>query len=203
LAPKEPWLYGDAFLAGFRATIAMRYRLMPYLFAQAKDSSQHGLPMLRALFLEFPDDPGSWQIDDSYLLGSSLLVAPLLHGGERTRDVYLPPGQWTDYQSGKRYGPGWHRLTAGDVPGIILVREGTILPHMNLAQSTSQLDWSRLHLEVYPTSAGTATGLIFRPEDAQPAAIAVTTTEQGARLVADPWKGAVTWTIQTGPGSRR
>ena len=74
---------------------------MPYVYAQAKDCSEHGLPMVRALFVEFPDDPGSWLVDDEYLYGSSILVAPLMHENETGRDVYLPPGTWIDYQTGQ------------------------------------------------------------------------------------------------------
>ena len=73
---------------------------MPYIYAQAKDSSERGLPMLRALFVEYPDDPGSWLVEDQYLLGSDILVAPLMEEGTTGRDVYLPPGEWVDYQTG-------------------------------------------------------------------------------------------------------
>ena len=85
----------------FRTIDELKYRLMPYVYAQAKDCSEHGLPMVRALFVEFPDDPGSWLVDDEYLYGSSILVAPLMHENETGRNVYLPPGTWIDYQSGQ------------------------------------------------------------------------------------------------------
>ena len=55
----------------FRIEDGLKYKLMPYVYAQAKDCSDHGLPMVRALFVEFPDDPGSWQIGDEYLFGSA------------------------------------------------------------------------------------------------------------------------------------
>ena len=136
-APKEPWLYGDDFMNKFRTIDELKYKLMPYVYAQAKDSSAHGLPMVRALFLEFPQDPGSWLVDDEYIYGSSLLVAPLLHENETSRAVYLPPGTWIDYQSGKDYSGGWQTIEAGKIPEIILVRDGTVIPHIALAQSTS------------------------------------------------------------------
>ena len=69
-APKEPWNYGTNFMDKFRTIDELKYKLMPYVYAQAKDSSEHGLPMVRALFVEFPDDPGSWNVDDEYLYGS-------------------------------------------------------------------------------------------------------------------------------------
>jgi alpha-D-xyloside xylohydrolase len=96
--------------------------------------------MLRPLFLEFPDDPGSWLPEDQYLFGAGLLVAPLLTP-DRTRQVYLPPGRWTDRQSGRTYdGPGWRRLTAGEIPVIALVRAGVTLPEIPVVQSTAWMD---------------------------------------------------------------
>jgi alpha-D-xyloside xylohydrolase len=97
---EKPWLYSKEFLEGFRKADNMRYELMPYIYAQAKESSQKGLPMLRALFVEFPNDPGSWLVDNEYLFGSSMLVAPLLEEVTE-RDVYLPEGTWIDYQTKK------------------------------------------------------------------------------------------------------
>lgn len=77
--PTEPWLYDSKRVQDvFRKSAEMKYRLMPYVYAQAKECTEKGLPMLRALFVEFPDDPGAWKVDDEYLFGSQILVAPLL-----------------------------------------------------------------------------------------------------------------------------
>ena len=76
--PTEPWEYGEDFMNAFRLADEMKYKLMPYIYAQAKDCTERGLPMLRALFIEYPNDPGSWLIDDEYLFGSDMLVAPLV-----------------------------------------------------------------------------------------------------------------------------
>jgi len=165
VAPKEPWEYGPAFMDEFRRAVEMRYRLMPYIYAQAKDSSEHGLPLLRALFVDYPDDPGAWQVDDEFCFGSDLLVAPLMHEGERSRAVYLPPGNWVDYQSGKDYAGGWHQIEAGPVRAIVLVRDGAALPQLPLAQSTRQMDWSKVELVVFGKKATTARALICLPTE--------------------------------------
>ena len=136
--PTEPWLYDSKRVQDvFRKSAEMKYRLMPYVYAQAKECTEKGLPMLRALFVEFPDDPGAWKVDDEYLFGSQILVAPLLESGMTGRTVYLPEGKWIDYQTEKVYEGGWHRIEAGSLPIIMLVRDGSVLPHLKLAQSTA------------------------------------------------------------------
>jgi alpha-D-xyloside xylohydrolase len=161
--PREPWLYSKDFLEGFRKADNMRYELMPYIYAQAKESSQKGLPMMRALFVEYPNDPGAWLVDNEYLFGSSMLVAPLFEEVTE-RDVYLPAGTWIDYQTKKVYEGGWHKIKAGEVPIIVLVKDGSAIPHIALAQSTKDMDWSKLTLKVFASDKTTAASAkVFLP----------------------------------------
>lgn len=164
--PTEPWLYDSKRVQDvFRKSAEMKYRLMPYVYAQAKECTEKGLPMLRALFVEFPDDPGAWKVDDEYLFGSQILVAPLLESGMTGRTVYLPEGKWIDYQTEKVYEGGWHRIEAGSLPIIMLVRDGSVLPHLKLAQSTAEMDWSKMSLKVYSADKKQAEGLVCLPAD--------------------------------------
>lgn len=164
--PTEPWLYDSKRVQDvFRKSAEMKYRLMPYVYAQAKECTEKGLPMLRALFVEFPDDPGAWKVDDEYLFGSQILVAPLLESGMTGRTVYLPEGKWIDYQTEKVYEGGWHRIEAGSLPIIMLVRDGSVLPHLKLAQSTAEMDWSKMSLKVYSADKKQAEGLVCLPGD--------------------------------------
>jgi len=195
IAPKEPWNYGSAFEDEFRAIDELKYRLMPYVYAQARDCSDHGLPMVRALFIEYPDDPGSWLVDDEYLFGSSILVAPLMHENATGRNVYLPPGTWIDYQTGKAYDGGWHHLEAGKLPVVMLVRDGTVLPEIKLAQSTMQMDWSKLNLVVFAKAATAATGLVCLPSDNELHELTLDKKGGGFQLATDPLAGKVTWKI--------
>lgn len=164
--PTEPWLYDSKRVQDvFRKSAEMKYRLMPYVYAQAKECTEKGLPMLRALFVEFPDDPGAWKVDDEYLFGSQILVAPLLESGMTGRTVYLPEGKWIDYQTEKVYEGGWHRIEAGSLSIIMLVRDGSVLPHLKLAQSTAEMDWSKMSLKVYSADKKQAEGLVCLPAD--------------------------------------
>ena len=151
--PKEPWHYGESFTDAFRASVELKYRLLPYIYAQSADSCARGLPLVRTLFLEYPEDPGAWLVEDAYMLGSDLLVAPLFE--ETTgRAVYLPTGEWIDYQTGRSYsGGGWHTIEAGPIPVVLLVRAGVALPHAPLVQHTGELDWTQQELVAYPRDA--------------------------------------------------
>ncbi len=161
--PKEPWLYNESFTDAFRESAEMRYKLMPYIYAQAKESTEKGLPMLRTLFIEFPDDPGAWLIEDQYMFGADMLVAPLFMAGQKERNVYLPGGNWVDYQTGQIYRAGWNKIQAGKIPAVILIREGATIPHIQLAQSTAQMDWSKLEMIVYGKELSEAQGLVCIP----------------------------------------
>ena len=161
---QRTWEYDPEFVDIYRRTVELKYSLMPYIIAQAKESSAQGYPMLRTLFFEYPNDPTSWLIEDEYMFGSDLLVAPLIEDGD-TRKVYLPPGSWIDYQSGKVYAGGqWHQITAGQVPVIALVKDHSVIPHIAIAQSTAQMDWKNIELRVFSTDRSAVAGLFALPD---------------------------------------
>jgi alpha-D-xyloside xylohydrolase len=85
-----------------------------------------------------------------------------------SRNVYLPAGcKWIDYQTGKVYESGWQTITAGKIPAVILVRDGSVIPHAPLAQRTDQIQWDKVELKTYKASARKCTGLLFKPGDTQ------------------------------------
>ncbi len=147
---KEPWFFGREFVSYFRRCVEMKYRLMPYVLAEAEDAAKRGHPMLRALFFDYPDDPTSWLIEDEYLFGRDILVAPIFGEGD-SREVYLPPCSWIDYQTGARYEGGrWHRISPSPIECVILVRDGAEIPHAEVAQHTGAIDRKAIR----PTSFG-------------------------------------------------
>ena len=162
--PTEPWLISESFTDAFRECAEMKYRLMPYVYAQAKHCTEKGLPMVRALFVEFPKDPGAWLVEDEYMFGSQILVAPLLESGN-SRMCYLPKGKWIDYQTGRIYEGGYQDIEAGHIPAIILVRDGSLIPHAPLAQRTDKIEWDKIEWKAYKADAQKCTGLLFRPGD--------------------------------------
>ena len=166
--PTEPWLYNDKnFLNYFRKCAELKYKLMPYVYAQAKESSENGWPMMRALLFEYPDDPGAWLVEDEYLFGNNLLVAPMLEDGTG-RDVYLPgKDKWIDYQTGKVYNPGWNYVECGELEIVIMVKDGSAIPHVPVAQCTDQLKWDKITWKQYKADKKTAEGLLCLPADSK------------------------------------
>lgn len=123
--PNELWSFGEEVYEILAGLVHLRERLRPYLRDVMAEAHTAGLPAMRGLFLAFPEDSACWEVDDQYLLGADLLVAPVLEAGARSRAVYLPAGTgWTDPRDGRRYDGGRTvELAAplGSVP--VLVRD--------------------------------------------------------------------------------
>jgi alpha-D-xyloside xylohydrolase len=192
--PREPWEYDDAFVVDFRRAVELKYTLMPYIWTQSKIAAERGWPMMRALFIEYPDDPTSWMVEDEYLLGADLLVAPLF-AEATSRRVYLPPGSWIDYQTGRAYeGAKWHTVGAGEIPIVLFVRDGAVIPHVAVAQSTSAIDWKQIELRAFSTRQASTDVQVALP-DGPVRTLRVT----GTRVESDPFAGSVQWRVTRRP----
>lgn len=165
MPPKEPWNYSEKFLELFRKQMNLRYRILPYIFAQSIKSSASGYPIMRSMFFEFPEDKNCLGIEDQYMFGEDILVAPLFEDNAREREVYLPEGKWIDLQHpGVFYeGNRWLTIPAGELRGIALVREGAVIPMVDAAITTSKIDWEslRYHWFTIEESSCTGTGLEY------------------------------------------
>ncbi len=113
----------------FRRYAQLHVSLFPYFYTYAHEAAKTGLPIMRHLILEFPDDPKTYDANEEYLLGEKILVAPVIEQGATTRSLYLPKGSWVDYWTGQII-EGGRRVTVpapiGHIP--ILVRAGSIIP---------------------------------------------------------------------------
>jgi alpha-D-xyloside xylohydrolase len=126
-AYKVPWLYDEESVSVLRFFTKLKCRLMPYLFGAACEAAQKGIPVMRPMILEFPDDPACDYLDRQYMLGSSLLVAPVFSPAG-TVSYYLPAGQWTNFFTGETLSGGCWRNEKHDYHSIpLLVRSNTIL----------------------------------------------------------------------------
>jgi alpha-glucosidase (family GH31 glycosyl hydrolase) len=146
-----PWAHGPEVEAICRRYAELRYRLLPYTYTLAWQAHTAGLPLMRPLVLNFPDDPRTWTLDHEYLWGDDLLVAPVTREGATSWPVYLPAGGWFDFWTGERHeGPGGVTLAAPLDRLPLLVRAGAILPLGPIVQHTGERELDELTLQIYP-----------------------------------------------------
>lgn len=150
--PREPWHFSEHGLQIFQAYLKLRCRLLPYLYTCAWEATQTGAPIIRPLFWADPR-PAYREIQDCFLLGDALLVAPILHRGARGRRIHLPPGDWYDFWDAAPFsGEGEIEIAAPLDRIPLLVQAGAVLP--------MQRD-GRLRLHLFPPTQGTRESLLF------------------------------------------
>ncbi|WP_028986283.1 alpha-xylosidase [Thermicanus aegyptius] len=124
---RVPWLFDEEAVDVLRHFTKLKYRLMPYLFAMAVEAAEKGIPMMRAMMLEFPDDPTCEYLDRQYMLGDGLLVAPIFRE-DGTVKYYVPEGRWTHFLTGETIqGSGWRTEKHNYFSLPVLVRPNTFL----------------------------------------------------------------------------
>ncbi len=159
---QEPWAHGEPYESLNRAAIELRYRLLPYLYTAFWQCSERGLPMARPLSLEFQADPQTHTLDDEFLFGDSLLVAPVCTPGTVCRQVYLPNGPWFDFWTGLRYDGPVAMTVPASLPELpIFARGGTVVPMWPLRQYVGQRPVDVLTLNIFP---GTGTSWLYEDD---------------------------------------
>ena len=129
---------------------------MPYIYSAAKETCDTGLPMMRALWLHYPDDPATRLLGDEYLFGRDILVAPVVEKGATSRKVYLPRGPWYDFWTREKFAAAGEVTRKVDLDSIpLFVRAGAILPMGPVKQYTDEKVDGPLHLWVHPGADGT------------------------------------------------
>lgn len=124
-SPNEVWSYGEDNYQLMKACLLLRERLRPYIDGLMREAHEQGDPPMRPLFYHYSQQPESWQVEDQYLLGRDLLVAPVLHAGQREREVWLPAGDSWIARNGERYAGGQRICVAAPLSAIpVFLREG-------------------------------------------------------------------------------
>ncbi len=125
---RVPWTYGDRAVENYRKYATLRYRLLPYIYSHSYHATKTGLPLLRAMVLEFQDDPATYNLQDQYMFGDAFLVAPV-YKPENKRTVYLPAGTWYEYETGKKItGPVTLHIEPSLETLPLYVKEDSIIP---------------------------------------------------------------------------
>ncbi len=141
-ARREPWVYGEPYTSIIRNFLKLRYQLLPYIYSLAWQTHLTGIPMVRPLFWNHPQKQGLWEVEDAFLLGDNLLVAPVLEDKAIQRKIMLPPGGWHDFWTGQSYqGEAEIEIPVNLETIPLFVRADAILP--------LQMD-NRLALNIYP-----------------------------------------------------
>lgn len=147
----EPWLFGTEAERICRNAIELKYKLHPYIYTYAREAFDTGLPIMRAMLLEYPDDPESLNMASQFMFGKELLVAPVTEKGAETKKVYLPEGKWIDFNDGITVYQGnqWisYKAPLNTIP--IFVKEGSIIPMMPVMQYINQSPNHPVELDIY------------------------------------------------------
>jgi len=148
---KEPWSWGPVFENINKHSIELRYELLPYIYNTMHQAAETGIPALRPLFLEFPDDLNVAKTGNEFMFGDDLLVAPVLIQGETNHAVYLPTGDWYDYWTGHKFAGGTNiemAVTLDSLP--LFVRGGGFIFRQPVVQFTGQMPGNPLRVLVTP-----------------------------------------------------
>jgi len=138
-----------------RKYLELRYRMLPYLYSAVHECATTGMPVMRALWLHYPNDPAAVARGDEYLWGRSVLVAPVVEKGATTRNLYLPRGDWYDFWTGERIAGGREINRPVDLETIpLFVAAGTILPLGPVKQHTNEKTDKPLSISIYPGADG-------------------------------------------------
>jgi len=148
---QEPWEFGEEVMGIYRKYVKLRYRLIPYMYDLFFEEEQTGMPVMRPLVLEYEKDDAARVCNDEFMLGSRILVAPVVHPGMTKRMVYLPEGVWYDYWTQEQLeGPVWFIREAPLDCCPVYVRAGSVLPVMEPQSYVGEKPGDILYLEAYP-----------------------------------------------------
>lgn len=159
---QEPWRFGKRYADIIRKYVQLRYKLMPYLYTVLAEAHSTGIPWIRPLILEYQDDYNVLNIDDEFLVGENLLVAPVVSAAVTARDVYLPAGEWYEYATGKKHaGQKWVSVQAPLETVPMFIKAGTIVPTGPAVDHIGPGTTSTVCYDVYPDREGNASGKLY------------------------------------------
>ena len=155
--PEPAELHNPAIEPICRTYLELRYRMMPYLYTAVRETCATGLPVIRALWLHYPQDPAAVACGDQYLYGNDILVAPVVEKGATSRTLYLPHGRWYDFWTNEVHDGGREITREVDLATLPLyIRAGAVIPMGPLRQYTAEKVDGPLTFTVFPGADGTS-----------------------------------------------
>ena len=149
---QEPWQFDETTIDAVRKTVKLRYRFIPYIYDLAHECEKTGAPIVRPLVYVYPADKHVRNISDEYMLGSFVMVAPVIAPGKEAREVYLPDGDWYDYYTGEKYSGGRYILADAPLDKVpVFIKAGAIIPVADgEIRSTEDITEDKISILTYP-----------------------------------------------------
>ena len=202
--PREIYRFGkkgEKYYDAIEKFINLRYRLIPYIYSAAYDVTFNDAPLMRPLFMDWPDNADVYDVSDEYMFGKSLLVAPLT-SPDPERNVFLPEGKWYDFWDGSEVGGNMWLTSFSPLDQMPLyVRAGAILPMGPKVMYSSEKPWDSLQIRIYRGADGEFTlyedeGDNYNYENGAYSTIRFTWNEEDSTLTIGPRKGNYTGMLQ-------
>lgn len=167
---QEPWRFGRYYEDIIRKYLKLRYQLLPFLYSALEEAHRTGTAVFRPLVLNYQDDPDTYNLDDEFMIGDDLLVAPVTSPGITARPVYLPKGVWYDYWTNKKYSGG--TVVQMDAPletVPMFVRAGAIIPLWPAMNHIGEKSFDPITFAIYPDDNGAASATMYEDDGLSPA----------------------------------
>lgn len=159
--PQEPWAFGEKYEAIIKKYIQLRYQWLPHLYTLFMEASQTGTPVMRPLFLEYPNDPNVSNLSDQFLIGDNVLIAPIMKPDTFHRVVYLPEGDWVNFWTDEVVQGGKHILVEAGLETLpIYIKKGSMIAHGTIKQSTMAPE-SNMQIHLYPDQKAESTYTLY------------------------------------------
>ncbi|MEK6280991.1 MAG: TIM-barrel domain-containing protein [Acidobacteriota bacterium] len=167
---QEPWRFGKYNEDIIRKYLKLRYQLLPFLYTTLEEAHRTGVPLFRPLLLNYQDDSNTYNLDDQFMVGTDLLVAPVMKPDVTRRLVYLPKGVWYDYWTHKKYEGGTTITVDAPLETVpLFVRAGAIIPSGPTLNYVGEKPFDPITFNIYPDSNGSASTTLYEDDGLSPA----------------------------------
>jgi alpha-glucosidase len=167
---QEPWRFGQYYEEIIRKYLKLRYQLLPFLYTTLEEAHRTGVPLFRPVVLNYQDDPNTYNLDDEFMIGNDLLVAPVVKPDVTERSVYLPTGLWYDYWTNKKYQGGTTIRVSAPLETVpMFVRAGAIIPMGPAMNYVGEKRFDPVTFAIYLDDNGSASATLYEDDGVSPA----------------------------------
>ena len=166
---QEPWMFDAKTEEINRKYIKLRYKLLPYIYDLMWKAESTGLPVISPLLLNYQGDSNTYEINDEFLCGDNILVAPIVEQGRKVRTVYLPEGDnWIDYWTKEVFQGGQYILKEADLDVCpIYIKAGSVIPNYPPQNYIGEVEVKELILDLYAPARGTTASYVHYQDDGE------------------------------------